>query len=100
MLDWSVLLPFLDIGFSFSTLKAFGKTLQEIYRLQRAETGFAKMSGTSFKNLPKSLSTPVALELNMGIWEYGSGTDPHHKSIRYIKGSLPTTWGCVPSKDG
>ena len=61
--DGSVFLPLLNIGFSFVTLQAFRKTPREIDRLQRAETGFAKMSVPSFKNLPESLSTPAALEL-------------------------------------
>ena len=46
--------PFLNIGFSFATWQVFGKTPREIDRLQRAETGFAKMSAPSFKKLPDS----------------------------------------------
>ena len=44
-------------------MRTLGKTPREIDILQRAETGFARMSAPSFKNLPDSLSTPVALEL-------------------------------------
>ena len=42
--DGSVLLPFLNIGFSLVILQALGKTPHEIDWLQRAETGFARMS--------------------------------------------------------
>ena len=42
--DGSVLLPFLNIGFSLVILQALGKTPREIDWLQRAETGFARMS--------------------------------------------------------
>ena len=59
----SVFFPFWNIGFIFATLLALGKTPQEIDRLQRAETGFARMSAPSHKNLSKSLSTLAALEL-------------------------------------
>ena len=50
--DGSVFLPFLNIGFSFATLQGLGKTPWEIDRLQRTETGFARMSAPSLKNLP------------------------------------------------
>ena len=42
-------------------LQALGKTPREIDRFQRAETGFARMSGPSSQNLPESLSIPAAL---------------------------------------
>ena len=54
---------FLNIGFSFATFKAFVKNPQKI---DSAETGFAKMSAPSFKNLPQSLSTQ-ALEILMSF---------------------------------
>ena len=53
----------MNIGFSFATLQALGKTPREIDRSQRAETGFARMSAPSFKDFPESLSLQVALEL-------------------------------------
>ena len=61
--DGLVFLPFLNIGVSFTTLQALGNTPREIDRLQRAETGLARMSAPSFKNLPESLSIPAASEL-------------------------------------
>ena len=61
--DGSVFLPFLNIGFSFATLQALGKTPREIDRLQRAEAGFARTSAPSFKNYPERLSIRAALEL-------------------------------------
>ena len=42
----------MNIGFSFVTLQGLGKAPWEIDRLQRAETGFARMSAPSLKNLP------------------------------------------------
>lgn len=45
----------LYIGLSFVSLQAFRKSIWENDRLERAETGFAKMSASSFKNLPESL---------------------------------------------
>ena len=39
----SVFFYFLNVGFSFATLQAFGKTPQEIERLQSVETDFAKI---------------------------------------------------------
>ena len=59
--DGSVFLPFFN--FSFGTFRALGKTPREIDRLQREESGFARMSAASFKNLPKSSPAPAALEL-------------------------------------
>ena len=51
MFQFSFFFPILNIGFSFGTLQALGKTPQEIDRLQIVETGFAKMSEPSFKNV-------------------------------------------------
>ena len=53
----------MNIGLSFATSQALGKTPREIDRLQRAETDFATMSAPFFSNLPKSLSAAAALEL-------------------------------------
>ena len=58
-----VFFPFLNIGFSFSNLRVFEKTPQEIDELQSEGTCFAKISASSFKNLPESLSNPAALEI-------------------------------------
>ena len=66
--DGSVFLPFLNIGFSFTTLQALEKTPHEIDTLQRAESGFGRMSAPSFKNLPGGLSTPAASELLISFY--------------------------------
>ena len=58
-----VFFPFLNIGFSFSNLRVFEKTPQEIDELQSEGTCFAKISASSFKNLPESSSNPAALEI-------------------------------------
>ena len=42
-LQGSVFFPILEIGFSFATLQAFGKTPCEIERLKSAEMSFANM---------------------------------------------------------
>ena len=63
--QWHLFLKFFNIGFSFATLQAFGKTPPEINSLQSTKTGFAKMWPPSVKNLPKNLSTPAALELSI-----------------------------------
>ena len=61
--DGSVFFPFLNEGFSFTTLQALRKTLRKFDRLQRAETSFARMSALSYKNFPENLSSPAVLEL-------------------------------------
>ena len=53
-LEGSVFFPFFKIGFSFATLQAFEKTPWDSL-------------APSFKNLPKSLSTPAALKLSMFV---------------------------------
>ena len=61
----------MNIGFSFATLQALGKTPREIDRLQRAETGFARMSAPSFKNLPESRTrTELRLYLSAGFGSF------------------------------
>ena len=65
---WISFLSILNMGFSFTTSQAFGKTLQEINRLQSAETSFAKLPPPSFITLLKHCShfhliAPAALEL-------------------------------------
>ena len=53
-LEGSVFWPFLKIGFSFATLQGFEKTPWDSL-------------APSFKNLPKSLSTPAALKLSIFV---------------------------------
>lgn len=62
-IDGSVFFPVLNIGFSFATMQAFKKAPREIDRLQSAETGFAKMSAPSFKNVPKTFVKVFLLAL-------------------------------------
>ena len=69
-MEGSILDPFLNIGFNFASLYGSGKILDFMERLHILVTGFAKMTASSFKNLPARLSTPAALEITIFFYSF------------------------------
>ena len=65
VIRWVNFLPLLKISLSFAALQGLGNVPCEIERLQISLIDLAKISATSFRNLPGSLSMPVDLEISI-----------------------------------